>query len=87
MALTSAQLHGLESLLLANDGSVNPLPQIRAGYPGLSVTRCDVEDMRAESPYRRSGSYDLFLVDTSNHCWRIVEDPQQASGVVIAASR
>jgi len=29
----------------------------------------------------------LFLVDTSNHCWKIVDDPQQAGGVVITASR
>lgn len=84
MALSSEQLSGLENLLLAVAPGANPLPQIRAGLPDMSVTRCDAEDMRGEAPYRRSGDYDLFLVDTSNHCWRIIDDPQIASGVVIA---
>jgi hypothetical protein len=85
MALTSEQLQGLEGLLLAQTAGANPLPQIRAEFPGLQATRCDADDMRGESPYRRSGSYNLFLVDTSNHCWKIVDDPQLAGGVVIAA--
>jgi hypothetical protein len=87
MTLSPEQLSGLERLLLAVDAGANPLPQIRAGFPGISVSRCDADDMRGESPYRHSGGYDLFLVDTSNHCWRIVDDPLAASGVVIAASR
>lgn len=85
MALSSEQLNGLENLLLSAAAGANPLPQIRAGFPGISVTRCDAEDMRGELPYRHSGGYDLFLVDTSSHCWRIIDDPQVASGVVIAA--
>lgn len=85
MALSPEQLSGLERLLLAAEAGTSPLPQIRAGLPGLTVTRCDADDMRGESPYRRSGAYDLFLVDTSNHCWRIIDDLQAASGVVIAA--
>lgn len=85
MALAPEQLRGVESLLQASATGINPLPQIRAGFPGLLVTRCDAEDMRGEAPYRRSGGYDLFLVDTSNHCWRVIDDPQAASGLVIAA--
>lgn len=85
MALAPEQLRGVESLLQTTPAGANPLPQIRAGFPGLLVTRCDAEDMRGESPYRRSGGYDLFLVDTSNHCWRVIDDPQAASGLVIAA--
>ncbi|MDP3842233.1 MAG: HCV capsid domain containing protein [Oxalobacteraceae bacterium] len=85
MALSPEQLSGLERLLLTAEADASPLPQIRAGFPGMTVTRCDADDMRGESPYRRSGAYDLFLVDTSNQCWRIIDDPQVASGVVIAA--
>jgi hypothetical protein len=87
MALSPEQLSGVENLLQTREAGANPLPQIRAGFPGLLVTRCDAEDMRGEAPYRRSGAYDLFLVDTSNHCWRIIDDPQAASGVVIAAHK
>jgi hypothetical protein len=85
MTLSTEQLHGVESLLLSSVADHNPLPHIRAQWPGVTVTRCDADDMRGEQPYRRSGAYDLFLVDTSNHCWRVVNDLQQASGLVIAA--
>jgi len=26
----------------------------------------------------------LFLVDASDHCWRITSDPAQATGIVLA---
>jgi hypothetical protein len=85
MALSPDQLSGLLRLLSAAEAGVNPLPQIRAALPGITVTRCDAEDMRGELPYRRSGGYDLFLVDTASHCWRIVDDLQAAGGIVLAA--
>lgn len=85
MALSSEQLSVIEHLLLTLDAGVNPLPRIRAEFPGLPVTRCDVDDMRGEVAYRRSGRYHLFLVDTGSHCWRIIDDPQTAGGVVIAS--
>lgn len=84
MPLTPQQLDGLDQLLVPLAPAVNPVPLIRAGFPGLSVSRCDASDMRGETPYRRAGDYDVFLVDTASHCWRIVDDPQDAGGVVIA---
>lgn len=85
MPLSPQQIDGLGQLLGAAAAAANPVPQIRAGFPGLAVSRCDASDMRGETAFRRFGAYDVFLVDTSNHCWRIIDDPLQASGVVIAA--
>lgn len=87
MPLSNEQLSALEALLQTSPAGANPLPQIRAGFPALSATRCDPEDMRGEAPFGRYGHYDVFLVDTSNHCWRIIDDPRAASGVVITAQR
>lgn len=84
MALSEEQLAGMGALLLAAAPQDNPVPAIRAGFPGLHVSRCDAADMRGETPYRRAGEFELFLVDTASHCWQIVDDPQHASGVVVA---
>ena len=84
MALTSDQLHGAAALLLATARGANPLAALRASLPGVAVTRCEADDMRGEAPWLRSGGYDLFLVDTASHCWRIVADPASASGIVLA---
>lgn len=85
MPLSAQQLDGLNQLLLSITPENNPVTQIRASFPAISVSRCDASDMRGELPFRRAGEYDVFLVDTSNHCWRIIDDPQNASGIVIAA--
>jgi len=29
----------------------------------------------------------LFLVDASDHCWRITSDPASATGIVLARDR
>jgi hypothetical protein len=85
MGLTIEQLQGAAAFLLSLEPGVNPLPPLRACLPGVALTRCDASDMGGEVPFCRSGDYDLFLVDTSNHCWRIVDQPGLASGMLLAS--
>ncbi|MGV8891569.1 MAG: HCV capsid domain containing protein [Burkholderiaceae bacterium] len=84
MSLLPQQLEGLDQLLASTVPADNPVKQIRAHFPGIAVSSCDASDMRGETPFRRSGAYDVFLVDTGSHCWNIIDDPQRASGIVIA---
>lgn len=89
MSLSPQQLSTVQGVLHgvsqgdAKDGAPNALAAVRAALPGLVASRCDSEDMRGESPYWRGDAYAFFLVDTSAHCWRVVDDPDLASGVVI----
>ena len=84
MALSQQQLDQVGALLQGADPVTNPLPALRAAFPKLVFSRCDASDMSGETPVMHAGSYDLFLVDNSDHCWRITADPQHAGGVVIA---
>ncbi len=84
MALSNELLDALERMLLTAGPGALTLQQLRAGFPGIAVSGCDSDDMRGETPFRRGSRYDLFLVDTSSHCWRIIDQPQEAGGVVIA---
>ena len=63
----------------------NPLADFRSCFPGLSLTRCDASDMSGEVPYREYPSFNLYLVDGRDHCWRLTGDPAAATGVVVAA--
>lgn len=83
MSLSSQQLATVQDVL-QDAAQLNVLAALRSALPGLVCSRCDQEDMRGESPYWRGHSYALFLVDTDAHCWRVVEGPEEASGVVIA---
>jgi hypothetical protein len=84
MSILPEQLENLSALLVALPQGENPVPAVRSQFPKISVSRCTDEDMRDKIPFLRQGNYDVFLVDTSNHCWRIVDEPATASGVILA---
>jgi hypothetical protein len=77
----------IDSLLAAPPAGGNPLADFRSRFPGLSLTRCDASDMGSEAPYREFPSCNLYLVDGSDHCWRITGDPTAATGIVVASRR
>lgn len=88
MALLAQQIDAVGQVLLTvtapgtTGGSA--VARLRADFPGLALSQCDASDVRGETPFLQAGAYDLFLVATDHHCWRLVGDPQQASGVLIA---
>lgn len=84
MALTENDLAQLEALLGSAAVGENPLANFRQRFPGLSLTRCDASDMGGDKPFRTYPGFELYLVDGSNHCWRITGDPTIATGIVVA---
>ena len=70
--------------LLAAPPEGNPLADFRKRFPGLSLTRCDAQDMSGEAAYREYAKFNLYLVDGRDHCWRITDDPAAATGIVVA---
>jgi len=68
----------------ASASSEDPVAALRVEFPGLMVSRCDALDMREETPFHTAPTFDLYLVDTSSHCWRLVDDPHEATGVIVA---
>ena len=76
MGLATDELAAIEELLAtesstAQTGDANARANLRERFPWLSVTRCDASDMDAESPFRVFPGLNMFLVDASDHCWRI----------------
>jgi hypothetical protein len=71
--------------LLAEPPAGNPLADFRKNFPGLSLTRCDAQDMSGEAAFREYSKFNLYLVDGRDHCWRITDDPAAATGIVVAA--
>ena len=85
MALETDELAMLDELLTAvASADASALAGIRQRFPWLSLTRCDASDMDAETPFRVYPGLSLYLVDASDHCWRITSDPTRATGLVLA---
>jgi hypothetical protein len=75
----------IEAALSPPDADAAALAGFRRDFPGLSLTRCDVSDLGVEQPFRQYQKFNLYLVDASEHCWRLTADPARATGVVVAA--
>ena len=85
MTISLEQFKYISSMLVALPSGENPVPAVRANFPELAVSRCAADDMRGEAPFCRAGDFDVFLVDTSKLCWRIIDEPAAATGLILAA--
>lgn len=61
------------------------LARLRAAWPGLHLTLCGDDDVPARLPpvLERPG-FNLYLVNGSEHCLTLTNDPEVAIGVVLA---
>ncbi len=85
MAISREQFEKIASTLLALPSGENPVPLVRANFPEITISRCDADDMRDETPFCRVGDFDVFMVNTINVCWEIINEPANATGIVLAA--
>ncbi|ODR95063.1 hypothetical protein AUC70_04805 [Methyloceanibacter stevinii] len=84
MVLAPDDIVAIEGLLGQAKGEPGAVDAVRAQFPDLSMTRCDQSDVDAEDPFREYPDFNLYLVDGTDHCWRLTADPSAATGIVIA---
>lgn len=87
MALTDNHLREIEALLGAPDADARAVTELRGRLPGISITRCDPSDLGVEEPFREYPRFSLYLVDGSDHCWRLTAEPACATGLVVVPVR
>ena len=83
MAVSADEMAKMEGVLAAPDAANVAYATLRGQFPHLTFTRCDASDVD-ETPYRSIGLFDLHLIDTRDHCAHITDDPEQATGVILA---
>ena len=84
MALNEETVARIEAILGAADADPKALAGFRHDFPSLSLTRCDLSDVGIEKPFREFPRCNLYLVDATDHCWRLTMDPAHATGLLIA---
>ncbi|WP_027515623.1 DUF6129 family protein [Bradyrhizobium sp. WSM1417] len=77
------ELTNIERTLAAIDTASEPCLTLRQNFPHLAWISCDASDI-TQTPCRRLGQFELHLLDTSGHCAQITNDPQRATGIVLA---
>lgn len=87
MALTADALDQIRTLLEGEGSAAERIANLRKAFPGVSLTRCDASDMDTETPVLETPGFDVYLIDTSEHCARITTQPEAATGLIVAEKR
>jgi hypothetical protein len=83
MALPENELSDIEQILAAPGAAGDAFGEVRRRFPHLVLTRCDASDV-TEAPFRAYPAFDLHLLDASDHCARVTDDPARATGLILA---
>jgi hypothetical protein len=83
--IPSATLEGIADSVNGRPLDETLLAELRGGWPGMYFTLCSDDDVPARLPpaLERPG-FRLYLVDGSEHCMSLTNDPAAAVGVVLA---
>jgi hypothetical protein len=86
MALADDDIARIDALLAAVDGGVD-IGALDAALarllPDVARRHCDSGDV-LEEPFRSHAGFDLYLLDTANHCIRVIDEPVQATALLVA---
>jgi len=68
-----------------SDLNEDALAALKKSWPDLRFTFCNDDDMPARLPAAlKRERFNLYLVNGSEHCLSLTDDPLQAIGVVVA---
>ena len=83
MALAEQELNEIAQVLERPDAGSMAFGELRRRFPKLALTRCDASDV-TEAPFRSYTAFDLHLLDASDHCAGVTDDPAKATGLILA---
>ena len=87
MPLPPEAMATIQRLLESEMPAAERTAELRKALPGVSLTCCDDSDMDVETPVLETPKFNVYLIDTSEHCARIIQDPGKASGLIVAEKR
>lgn len=83
MTVSPDELSNIEKTLCEPGIGSGVIAVLKRRYPHLSWTVCDASDL-VEEPFQTCGSFDVHLVDSRDHCVLITQDPENATGIILA---
>jgi hypothetical protein len=60
------------------------LATLRQAYPGIHFTYCMEDDIPNNEPVLTHEDFNLYLVDGREHCLCLTDNPEIATGIVVA---
>lgn len=70
---------------LAGPGLDGSIPQrLRAAFPGIHFTYCMDDDVMGCPPVLERAGFNLYLIDSRDHCLALTRQYPLATGIVVA---
>lgn len=82
--ITQQQLGLIVKEASAMPVSESVIAQLRTTFPGIHFTYCMDDDVVAAAPVYTHQAFNLYLIDSRNHCLSFTQDMAIATGVVVA---
>lgn len=57
---------------------------LRARFRGMHLSYCNDDDVYASKPFVQSPGLNVYLVDGRQHCLKLTEDLESATGLLLA---
>ncbi|MGB0684401.1 MAG: hypothetical protein ACPGOV_16975 [Magnetovibrionaceae bacterium] len=83
--ITDATFDAVEAFIAKNGIDTDKVRQLRQDLGGdLTLTYCMDDDVCGPKPIREYDTFNLYLVDASDHCISFTPSIEAATGLVIA---
>jgi hypothetical protein len=82
--ITAEQLQEIAQKVETQGVGDDAVSALRHDYPGIHFTYCMDDDLPNNTPMMELETFNLYLIDGREHCLRMTNDYELATGVVVA---
>jgi hypothetical protein len=82
--IAEAQLHAVSDRIAAAYLDDALITQLRAEFAPLHFTYCYDDDISDRTPVIATEKFNLYLIDGREHCLKMTNDYEAATGIVVA---
>ena len=82
--ITQQQLEQIARQAKVSPVSETAVDQLRSSFSDIHFTYCMDDDVVAATPVYEDQAFNLYLIDSRNHCLCFTQDMDVATGIVLA---
>ncbi|QEP44384.1 hypothetical protein D5085_15375 [Ectothiorhodospiraceae bacterium BW-2] len=82
--ISATQLQAVSEQLQQRGLSEATLSELRQQFSEIHFTYCSDDDITIETAALSHPTFNLYLVDSRNHCLNLTTDSEVATGIVVA---
>lgn len=82
--ISTEQLDAVIDFVAKNGASETTISSLRESFPGVHFTYCMDDDVASDRVYIEREDFNVYLVDSNDHCSTLTKSAESASGLVIA---